>query len=54
MQKTEVVDIIYIFIGQFWLIFGHSGPKNRSQFFRADFFAKNRLEPYSREDLGLV
>jgi hypothetical protein len=54
MQKKEVFDIINIFLGPFRPILAIFGPKNWGKFFLAEFLAKNRLEPYSREGLGLV
>jgi hypothetical protein len=41
MQKTEVFDIINIFMGPFWLILALFGPIKWCQFFWADFLAKN-------------
>jgi hypothetical protein len=44
MQKSEVFDIINIFMGPFWTIlanFGNFGPKKWGQFSLADFLAKN-------------
>jgi hypothetical protein len=43
MQKTEVFDIINIFMGPFWPILAIFGPKEWGQFCWADSFAKNRL-----------
>jgi hypothetical protein len=39
MQKTEVFDIINIFIGPFWPFLVIFGLKKWGQFFCADFFA---------------
>jgi hypothetical protein len=54
MQKTEVFDIINIFLGPLWPILAICGPKKWGLFLWADFLAKKRLEPYSRENMGLV
>jgi hypothetical protein len=54
MQKTEAFDIINIFLRRFWPIVAIFLPIKWDEFFRADFLAKNRLGPYSKEDLGLV
>jgi hypothetical protein len=40
MQKTEVFDIINIFMGPFGPILAIFGPKKWGQFFGADFLPK--------------
>jgi hypothetical protein len=40
MQKSEVFDIVNIFVGPFWTILAIFEPKKRGQFFRAEFLAK--------------
>jgi hypothetical protein len=42
------------FLGHFGRFWPFLGPKKWIQFFLANFLAKNRLGPYSREGLGLV
>jgi hypothetical protein len=41
MQKTEVFDIINIFIGPFWPILAIFEPKKWGQFFGLIFLQKN-------------
>jgi hypothetical protein len=54
MQKTEVLISLTPFWGPIWPFLAILLPKKWVQFFWAHFLAKNRLGPYSREDLGLV
>jgi hypothetical protein len=43
MQKTEVFDIMNIFIGPFWPILAIFGPIKWGQFFWADFLGKKMI-----------
>jgi hypothetical protein len=56
-NQQKKIDAINIFLRPFWPIlayFGHFWAYKVGSIFGADFSAKTRLGPYSREYLGQV